>query len=823
MSHYRPSLLAALLVGTALSLVPAAQRPAYAQAAGQQFSLSIPAQPLPQALAAFSTRTGVQVFYSSEAAYGLRSNAVNGTYSADQALSQMLAGTGASARRVGQNGITISVAGEAAASTGNVASNGTIMLDTITIQAGGNATEGTASYATDLPTPTATPLGLTLKETPQSVSVITRKRIEDQSLTDTRSALQQTPGVFVNDMGPERYSVMSRGYSMDTYQFDGVNTSFEISSNLVHQTQGDLIIYDRVEVLRGATGLMTGAGYPSGAVNLVRKKPTDTFQGYISGGVGSWERYRGEFDVSGPLNKAGTVRGRLVGAVEDGNSFMDYYKTGKQVLYGVIEADLTDTTKVTAGIDYQRKRSDGNYWMGFPLFFTDGTQVNPSRAFNAGSRYNYHNTDTYNSFIRLDQELSNDWNASIAINHSYTDGDMRNIGPDSWSGAIDKATGEGLLYHDAVEGLQRQISVDAKIDGKYQLFDREHDVAIGFSYGDYKTESNILNELSGISSGSFNLYDWDGSVDGVYSGHLADNDWHVRQIGGYAATRIRPTDDLSLIAGIRVSNYKNQFELVNPGANYYSSTLAEHDGIVTPYLGVVYDVNDIHTVYASYTTIFRPQTYRDRYGNFLDPLKGENYELGVKSSYLSGGLNTSISLYQINQDNLAQSDSGYRVPGTNNTAYKAVEGAVTRGVDLEINGEISHGWNVAASYSYSRTENADGERIRTTFPQHFVKLWTSYSMPGDWENLTVGAGLTWSSGISLTTQPWWASNELSARQGSYAVVDLMARYDFNEKVSAALKVNNVFDRKYLTSMDSTFYTGYYGAPRNVTFDLKYSF
>ncbi|TGC32089.1 TonB-dependent receptor [Pseudomonas citronellolis] len=235
-------------------------------------------------------------------------------------------------------------------------------------------------------------------------------------------------------------------------------------------------------------------------------------------------------------------------------------------------------------------------------------------------------------------------------------------------------------------------------------------------------------------------------------------------------------------------------------------------------------VDRLESVYASYTSIFQPQSYRDRNGSPLDPREGDNYEIGLKSELFDGRLNTAIALYMIKQDNLAESDPGQTVPGTDGeTAYRAVSGAKTKGFDLEASGELLPGWNLTASYSHSVTKDSDGERLNTVAPAEMFKLWTTYRLPGEWETLTVGGGANWQSGIHFTATPWQLGQTVKAKQEQYTVVDLMARYRFTEQVSATLNVNNLFDKKYLSALDTTFYGGYYGDPRNVMLTTQYRF
>ncbi|WP_313646488.1 TonB-dependent receptor domain-containing protein, partial [Pseudomonas sp.] len=227
--------------------------------------------------------------------------------------------------------------------------------------------------------------------------------------------------------------------------------------------------------------------------------------------------------------------------------------------------------------------------------------------------------------------------------------------------------------------------------------------------------------------------------------------------------------------------------------------------------------NDIHSIYASYTKIYKPQAIRDQSGRTLEPREGDNYEIGLKSEFLDGRVNTALALYAIKQDNLGVA-TGETVEGTvRESAYRAVAGAKTRGIDMEIYGEVLTDWNVSASYSHSITKDADHERIRTEAPANLVKLWTTYRLPGELNRLTVGGGMNWQSGLSLTT------SEGKATQQQYAVFNLLARYDVTPALSASVNVNNVFDKKYFSALDPTFFTGYYGEPRNVMFSTRYAF
>ena len=270
-----------------------------------------------------------------------------------------------------------------------------------------------------------------------------------------------------------------------------------------------------------------------------------------------------------------------------------------------------------------------------------------------------------------------------------------------------------------------------------------------------------------------------------------------------------------MIVGARTSNYRYHytFDYLQPG---YADQLTEYraSGEVTPYAGVVYTVTPDHPLYASYTSIFKPQSVRDRNGVGLDPREGKSYEAGWKSAWLNRRVDAAVTMFETRQDNLAERDPGQVVPGSlNQPAYLAVAGARTRGIDLEVTGQLAPGWKLSTSFSHSTTEDSKGVRIATAAPVNLFKLWTTYRLGSAWQGLTIGGGANRQSSMHFTATPWQLGKAVTARQQGYTIANLMARYQFNPRVALTVNVNNLFDKTYLSSLDTTFYGGYFGYPR----------
>ncbi|WP_262386321.1 TonB-dependent receptor [Pseudomonas sp. WS 5021] len=802
---------------SALNLAPT-------QAMAQSLPVVYQIQPgaLGSALSLFATAANVTLSFSSEQTQGMTTPGLSGTYSVEEGLSRLLAGSGLQAQRQG-NGTYILVP---------AVQGDTLQLGATTISGLGTTSEGTGSY-TVASTQTATKLNLSLRETPQTVSVITRQRIDDQNLRSIGQVLEQTPGINVQSPGSDRLYVFSRGLAIDNYQYDGMPTTSFAFSQALPQALSDMAIYDRIEVLRGASGLMSGAGDPSGTVNLIRKKPTDTFKGYVSAGLGSWDLYRSEVDVSGPLTETGNLRGRAVAAYQQGNSFTDHLQQEKTIVYGVVEADLSETTLLTAGVEYLDNDPKGFSTTGLPLLDSNGKRLHTSRSDNPASRDSSNRQESVNTFASIEQKLAYDWTLKVSANAMYGTRDYDSIIVGTTTGFVNAQTGNGLSYT-ATKGdnTQEQKGLDIMFSGPFQLMGREHELVFGFNFQDYENRRNGFGNLladgtsnNGVSGKPVNIYSWNNyAPHASYNFNREDDNIDQWQNGVYLATRLKPSDELSVILGARVSNYRYDASLHYNVANmvrFNTDDSVRVNGEVTPYAGVVYDLTPNHSLYASYTSIFKPQPYRDRSGRLLDPREGNNYEIGLKSDYYGGRLNTSVALFEVDLENDAVADG--MVAGSDTLTAYAAKKTKTRGVDMEVSGELLPDWNLAASYSHSVVKDEQRERVKSSIPADLVKVWTTYRLPGELERLTLGGGVNWQSAINLTVDSWRFSQPAKVKQGDYATVNLMARYQLTPQWSATATLNNLLDKKYISSLDGNFYSGSYGEPRNFMLSTKYAF
>ena len=679
-----------------------------------------------------------------------------------------------------------------------------------------DVTEGTQSYTTGSAR-TATPLKMSLRETPQSVTVVTQQRMEDQDMQTITDVINNTTGVSLNRYETSRGQINARGFELNSLMIDGVPTIWEQpwSSGEIFSS---LAMYDRVEVVRGANGLMTGAGDPSASINMVRKRASSKeLKGSVEASAGTWDTYGTMGDVSMALNEAGTVRARLVGEYNEGDSWIDLNSSQRETLYGTMDIDLTEDTTLWFGMSRQETNTDSPMWGGLPIWYADGGHTDWSRSKTTSADWSKWDSSYETYFVNLDHTFANDWQVNLSYNRGERKADSSLL---YLSGNPGRNGASGMSSFPATymtETTQDDYSI--RVSGPVALFGRDHELAFGYIDSEQDFDADQREALGGFG-GVANFDSYNGDFAEPLWGPRGDYGYgEVKQKGLYGATRLNLTDDLKVIIGARDSSYEKTSDDI-----YSEVSKTDVDSEVTPYAGVVYDLTENLSAYVSYTEIFLPQSVRDSNGQQLDPIVGESTETGLKAEFFDGRLNASAAIFQIKQDNLGQS-TGQLIDPSNpmgGYAYEATEGATSEGFELEVSGELAEGWNLSAGYTQFNAEDAEGDDVNTLYPTKLLRTFTTYRVPGIFNNkLTIGGGVNWQDSIhTYATNP--AGNSEKIEQDAYALVNLMARYEITENLSAQLNANNVTDEKYFDIFDA-YGALTYGAPRSLTASAKYSF
>ncbi len=655
--------------------------------------------------------------------------------------------------------------------------------------------EGRASSST-------TKLGLTDKETPQGVTTVTRQALDDFKITGIKNALRAAPSVTVEQTESDRTEFTSRGFDINAFEYDGVGMPF-VGGLLIGEQ--DLAEYEQIDVLHGANGLMSGTGNPSATVNFVRKRPTDAFQAQIGTSVGSWDSRRVDVDVAGPLTDSGNVRGRFIYSHDKGNSWMDRYSHERNIAAGLLALDVSDADTVTMGFSQHNSDANGSTWGNLPLVDSTGNPIHySSRSSNIGQPWTYWNLHTQRAFVELKHDFGNDWNATLTATgvQEKQNTNMLYVGS-----VADDVAG---AYANHTRSEAHQLLGEAKVQGPFSLFGREHQLTFGTAYGrthqkgqeydeNLEDGSAFTTSFSGILAGATPMPSF-----GVTSEALGQN-FQDTQKSVFAGARFSLADDLHWIAGARMISADGK------GDSYGSEHSTREHGEVTPYTGLVYDLNDAWSVYGSWTKIFNPQYNAvGTDGRLLDPLEGKSMEVGVKGSLMDDHLHLTGALFKTEQRNVVIS-SFYDGRQT-----LSIPGDIkSHGLELQASGEITPGLDLLAGYTYVHVDNDEGERARKYVPAHAVRGMLTYRLPS-LPQMKVGTRVSWQTKVEN-------DNNRAIAQNAYGLVDLMTSYDIDSNWSTSLNLNNVTDRKYLLSLYNNATTASYGAPRNLTASVTWKY
>ena len=775
-------------------------------ASAAEVTVAITAQPLAQALNELARQAGLTLVVSPTLVAGKTAPAVSGRLTPQDAFARLLAGSGLSADIDGQ---AVTIRPQSAPK----ASDAALPAVTVSAKAERSATtEQSGSYTT--PALTIGKLVQSIRETPQSVTVVTRQQMTDQNLVSIEDVIAQTTGTSKTQRNFGSHTYTMRGFVIpdDNYLLDGVSSGALSPTGWVPM---DTAIFDRVEVLRGAGALVVGAGDPSGVVNMVRKRPRAEAHFEVAQSIGSWNNFRTEVDAGGSLNQAGSVRGRVVAAYTDRDYFYDLAHTREPMLYGVIDADVGASTKLTAGYRHQTVNTPGYTIYGLPSY-TTGASLELPRSTSLGQRWNRHKATTNDFFVELAHQFEGDWAAKLTVNHGNTDFTQK-LG--TARRAVNPATMVGARYEsDYYTHRDMEYSgLDAHVTGSFKALGGTHQAMFGTSWS--LQDTFVGSTTSTARSTAVDIFNFNHDLRPELATPAYVNRQELRNeiYGLYGSTRLELAKSLHLSLGGRLNWYKYRSDDLRTGRNINDYS---QDAEFTPYAGLVYDLGPQWSVYASYADTFVTQSqYENAAGNALSPATGANYEAGIKGELFERKLNVAFAVFYIKKNGVAAYDTpqptGINCGGTGGTSVGCyhTEDQRSKGFDAEASGQIARGWQVAAGYTYLTSSDAAGKSLTSDAPRNLLRASTSYNLPGEWSAWTVGGNVAAQSGAYVET----------VQNPGRTVLDLRASYRINPHWTAALNIGNVTDKTYWTTVGSTIGGNNYGTPRNATLTLRGSF
>ncbi|SFD39015.1 TonB-dependent siderophore receptor [Paracidovorax konjaci] len=659
------------------------------------------------------------------------------------------------------------------------------------------ATEGSGQYVTR--EISVGRMAQSVRETPQSVSVVTRQQLEDRNLTKVEDALKQVTGITVTRFdGAGNYNTFqSRGFDLGSIQLDGVAIPQGNYSTL------DTAMYDRIEVLRGPAGLLQGASEPGGTVNLVRKRAQARTAIGVDAAAGSFGLRRGVADVTGALNAEGTLRGRVVAVAEDRDSHVDTLFNDKRMGYGTIEWDLAPGTTLSVGGARQRVRASID--QGLPAY-ADGRLPDLPRSAFGGLATNRQDLETTDLFAELEHRLAGGGRVRLSVRDVDREAFYSAARPDSALAA------NGSFTMQTVDGLTRVStrSYDLYTETPFALAGRTHRLLLGLS----RTENRSYEGNFGYgprSTANLLRPDYSRPYPTIalpgYSG-ITDR----REDALYGQVQWQLADALRLLAGGRLSWADATTRSTSTGAVSARSAPGRQ---FIPTVSALYDFQPNLTAYASYAETFVVQSERTAAGALLDPRTGRQVELGVKGEFLQKRLQAHAAIFRILDSDRAMADPVVQGASISGGKVRA------QGFELEASGQAAPGWDVVAGYAYNDTEYLrapvaqQGLAFSTMTPRHSVNLFTRYAF-------THPALRGWSAGAGASYRSafYARSGALAIASGGYTLLNAQIGYQINDQIALALSVDNLTDKTYYEKVSGISRQNFYGEPRRVTVALK---
>jgi outer membrane receptor for ferric coprogen and ferric-rhodotorulic acid len=647
----------------------------------------------------------------------------------------------------------------------------------------------------------ATNLPLTIKETPQTISTIDQDAMRDFATSDTNDALRLGTGLTVDAWETNRTSYSSRGFDIMLTQVDGLGMTNDWGLVV---GQEDTYLFDRIELIRGANGLLTGVGNASGTINYVRKRPTNTDGGEVVVRAGSHDLMRAALDYNKVLTASGSWAARLVVAHEDKGSYLRALHDRRTTVYGVIEGQVGPAGVLTAGFNYTDSLQRSPMWGSLTLLRADGTQLEFDSSASPSQDWTRWALRSANAFVEYAHTLSPDWEAKLTYNHRTGDEAVKLFYAYSLTGTLNDDNTGLLGWPYRSDSDSRSDIVDANLNGHFSAFGRRHEAIAGLSLSRQRTYSEVYSIVSSPSA-VLPAFPYAGDIyaEPVWGATSVGNDGTQELARFYAATRLALTDELKAIAGLNAIRLnRDGTSIYGGGVNLDNETTEK----VSPYAGVTYDLTANVLAYASYSDIFQAQDQRDVDGRFLAPMKGVNAEVGLKAEWLDRRLLTTAAVFDAKQLGLA-TEAGFDPVAQQ--SYYAPKDVHSRGFELEATGRIGAHSNVTAGFTRMELTGPDGHDIYEWVPRTIVSLRADTRLPG-LPKLRLGAGLRWQSDIFKAA---------GARQDAYLLVNTFAAYELTKRATVRVNVDNLTDEKYLRTVQ---YGAIYGAPRqfSVTVDYK---
>lgn len=645
-------------------------------------------------------------------------------------------------------------------------------------------------------------------ETPQAVSIVTRQQYEEQGATSVRQAVSYTPGVYSNQIGASnRFDyIVLRGFSdgsLDNVYLDGLKLMGDTNSH------SSLVIdpwfLDSVEVVRGPASVLYGRSSPGGIVALNSRKPSFDPGGEVKLFAGNNNQRGAAFDVTGPVDDNDRVAVRLTGMTRYADSQFDHLKEQRYAIAPSLTWRITDQTRLEL-MAYLHRDPEGGSHSGLPY---EGT-VTPHAGRKISNTF-FEGEDDYDKYDRrenmvgynVEHALDSGWSVRQKLRYLHTKVNLNQVYAAGWLNDTELNRG----YSGSDESLSA-ITLDNQIDGSVDTGIINHRLLFGV---DYQRRSNNVT----ASYGSFPAID---AFNPVYGADPLSISVYSREKHKLEQTGIYLQDQMSLDRWrLTLGGRHDQVKITNVNKINDTRDTLDQDHFSSR-AALMYLFDSGFAPYVSYSTAFTPTSFTDEYGKILQPMKGKQWEAGLKFQPEGSQTMYSASVYRINQKNIAT-----KVEPTD--PYRSIGEIESEGVELEAVGQLTDNLRLQAAYTYNdiryKKSSAEEQGKRAVYaPRNQASAWLSYDVKtGLFDGLTVGSGVRYVNGITSDRQN-------THTLPSYTLVDLAVGYDLShvglKGMSAQLNVNNLADKRYVAACNSLSYC-YFGAERSIVGSVSWAF
>lgn len=789
-----------------LSVQPLCSLPVVAAGSSQHYSID--AGPMDSALSRFGAQAGITMAGSSTLTAGKNTQGLQGDFSTEGGLTQLLLGSGLTFERQDDGSLLL------------------IPSNSDTLELAPTAISGTA-YDTSLGrndglvasrTMSANKTDTSIMETPQSISVVTRKQMDAQQPQSIGQVLRYTAGVNgeANGVDTRRDTISIRGFDATTgggiYR-DGLRQySFANQSRAVGEVYG----LERVEILRGPSSVLYGQSSPGGMVNVITKRPTDEPLHELIAQTGSFDRKQVAADFGGPLTDDGVFTYRLTGLWRDSGTQIDYARDDRQFIAPAISWRPSEDTSLTVLASFQKDRNVLGYYALPRVGTLDSSRYGriATDRFVGDPNFDKYDVEQWSLGYQFEHHLNEIWTFRQNARYSRSYQEQRTIyqyGLDDDQRTVGRF---GYLGHEKV----KNALLDNHFQAQWNTGRFEHTTLVGIDLQHASTNQlgggNVVDPLDIYAP----VYHQDYSdLDALYD---INQRRQLDQAGVYLSEQLKFDERWVFNLGGRQDWARSKT------AHYATDTAADlkqRDHAFTWRTGVMYLADNGVAPYASYSESFFPNiTAVARDGSAFKPETGRQYEVGIKFQPKGSESYMTVSLFDLTRQNVLTADP------VNNRFSVATGEIQSRGIELESKAQLSDALELIANYSYShleitRSNTADekGNQPGNT-PEQLASLWSQYTVQsGALSGLAIGGGVRY-------VGPSYIDAQNSESIPHYTLFDASLSYDLGKLSSAyagaklALNVSNLTDETYVSQCGYTGDSCKYGYRRNITGTVSYN-